>query len=98
MTAAHPKTVRLERVDDGTGMPQATLVNVCRMCGKTHRLEHVFTLKKWEEWLSVYALGGVRVHNFWPELTPAEREEFLLSGTCDACWRQRFVPPPEVDA
>ena len=68
----------------------AVLVNTCPFCGQVHE-SPVFTLKKWDAWLLAHARGA-HVQGFWPELSPAEREEFFVSGICDACWPK---DPPE---
>lgn len=73
------------RIDRGA---HVQLLNTCISCGKT-RKSPVFTAKKWEAWKRARA-QGVHVQSFWPELTPAEREEFFISGMCDACWRRTF--------
>ena len=68
----------------------AALVNTCPCCGRV-RESPVFTKKKWDAWLHARAKGA-HVQGFWPELSPAEREEFFISGVCDACWPK---DPPE---
>lgn len=77
-------TCTLKRMRPG----HAVLVHVCPFCGQVHE-SPVFTTKKWEAWLRARAQGA-HVQNFWPELSPAEREEFFLSGMCDACWKKTF--------
>lgn len=61
------------------------LENVCFSCGETHRLE--VPDGKMAEWAEARK-AGMHVQDFWPELTPAEREEFFISGMCDACWKK----------
>lgn len=61
------------------------LENVCFSCGETHRLE--VPDAKMAEWAEARK-AGTRVQDFWPELTPAQREEFFISGMCDACWKE----------
>lgn len=83
MTGASPRTT-LKVVDHGRNrknIAHAVLVNVCPCCGQAHE-SHMFTVKKWEAWLRAHAQGA-HVQGFWPELSPAEREEFFI---CDACW------------
>lgn len=88
---------KLKLVDRGRNRKQiahATLVNTCVSCGETHEMSTIFTVKKWNAWLEKRKLG-VHVQAFWPELSPAEREEFFISGVCDACWRKLFPPEDE---
>lgn len=60
------------------------LTHVCPKCREVHTLEVPDDkMAKWP------AFDGP-VQSFWPELTPAQREEFFLSGTCDACWKKIF--------
>lgn len=73
----------------------AALVNTCPFCGRVHE-SPVFTLKKWDAWLRARAQGA-HVQGFWPELSPAEREEFFVSGMCDACWKRTFTETEEED-
>lgn len=84
----------LARVGIGR-VPHFQLVNTCAFCGETHR-SPVFTAKKWEAWKRARAQGA-HVQSFWPEMTPAEREEFFVSGMCDACWRKTFAETGEGD-
>lgn len=70
------------------GTAHAALVNTCPFCGQVHE-SPVFTKKKREAWLEARERGA-HVQSFWPELAPAEREEFFLSGMCDACWKKTF--------
>ena len=93
MTGASPNA-SLERVDLGR-VAHVALVNRCPMCGETHK-SAVFTRKKWKAWLRAFA-QGVHVQSFWPELLPDEREEFFISGVCDACWRKTLPPEEEED-
>lgn len=87
MTGASPyATVKVvdcgrNRKDDIAHM---ALVNVCPCCGQTHE-SSLFTVRKWMKWLLAHAQGA-HVQGFWPELSPAEREEFFISGVCAACW------------
>lgn len=94
MTGASP-CASLERVDIGK-VDHVALVNRCPMCGETHR-STVFTEKKWVAWLVAFS-RGVHVQSFWPELSPAEREEFFISGVCDTCWMKTLPPEEEDDA
>jgi hypothetical protein len=73
----------------------AVLVNTCPFCGQVHE-SPVFTLKKWDAWLEARKRGA-HVQSFWPELSPAEREEFFVSGVCDACWKRTFTETEEED-
>lgn len=83
-------------VEVGLGrVPHLQLVNTCVFCGETHG-SPVFTAKKWEAWKGARARGA-HVQDFWPELSPAEREEFFVSGMCDACWRKTFAETEEGD-
>ena len=66
------------------GVERAVLVNTCPCCGQTHE-SSAFTMGKWDAWLEARKRGA-HVQTFWPELPPAEREEFFISGICDACW------------
>lgn len=68
---------------------RAFLVNTCPCCGGTHRLE--VPGAKAARWAEARR-AGTRVQDFWPELSPAQREEFFISGVCDACWPK---DPPE---
>lgn len=87
MTGASPRaTVKV--VDCGrdrrNDIAHMALVNVCPCCGQTHE-SPVFTVRKWGAWLEARKRGA-HVQGFWPEFSPAEREEFFISGICDACW------------
>ena len=86
MTGASPRAA-LKVVDRGRNrndIAHAVLVNVCPCCGQTHE-SSLFTAKKWEAWLLAFSRGA-HVQSFWPEMSPAEREEFFISGVCDKCW------------
>lgn len=80
MTGAHAPGAALKALRP----THAVLVNTCPFCGRV-RESPVFTSRKWDAWLRARAKGA-SVQGFWPELSPAEREEFFISGVCDACW------------
>ena len=90
MTGDHAPSAKLKSVRT----THAALVNTCPFCGQVHE-SPVFTRAKWETWLRAHAQGA-HVQSFWPELSPAEREEFFVSGMCDACWKKTF-PETEED-
>lgn len=88
MTGDHAPSAELKPVRAA----HAALVNTCPLCGQVHE-SPAFTLGKWDAWRRARARGA-HVQGFWPELSPAEREEFFISGICDACWPK---DPPEED-
>lgn len=89
MIGDHAPSAELKAVREA----HAALVNVCPYCGQTHE-SSVFTKKKWDAWLEARKRGA-HVQGFWPELSPAEREEFFISGMCDACWKRTFTETEE---
>lgn len=88
VTGASPRAT-LKVVDRGRNrknIAHAVLVSVCPCCGRTHE-SPVFTVKKRDAWVDAWRRGvHVQGFCFWPELSPAEREEFFISGICDKCW------------
>lgn len=60
----------------------AAVENVCGVCGGRHVL-HV-DARKLDGWRAARKMGA-HVQDCWTELTPAEREEFFVTGVCDAC-------------
>lgn len=68
------------------------VANTCTVCGETHEIN--MTLKKWGAWLRAKTQGR-HVQHFWTELSPAEREEFFISGVCGTCWEQVFSEDDE---
>lgn len=59
------------------------LKNTCIVCGETHALQ--VDERKLDGRRSARKMGA-HVQDYWTELTPAEREEFFISGICGACW------------
>lgn len=71
--------------EDGT--PAGRLLHRCPECGEVHALD--VDPAKLVRWTTEYpALPHVRY--FWPEVSPAEREEFFMSGICGRCWNRMF--------
>lgn len=64
------------------GMPVGRLLHRCPECGELHTLDvDPVRLRKW---LAEYP-ALPHVQDYWPELSPAEREEFFMTGTCGKC-------------
>lgn len=62
----------------------AVVENTCIVCGERHALQ--VDARKLDGWRAARRELGVHVQDYWTELTPAEREEFFISGICGACW------------
>ena len=71
------------------------LRNVCPVCGQTHLLNHSISERRLGAWSRAME-AGAHIQGFWTELTPAQREEFFISGVCDACWGRLFPPEETV--
>lgn len=55
----------------------------CRLCGRGHRM--VF-----DESLFGRVVAGEHVQDVFPEMSPADRELYFISGTCGSCWDRMF--------
>lgn len=62
-----------------TTTSMTTITGQCPMC------DHVESLNVPTEAVTAYRAGAYAQDAFW-FLTPAEREFFLISGTCGPCW------------
>lgn len=69
----------------------AAVGNVCGVCGGRHVL-HVDA--RWPDGWRAARKIGARVQDCWTEPASAEREEFFVTGVCDAC-RKRLKAPQE---
>ena len=55
----------------------------CRLCGRVHRM--VFDESRFDR-----VLSGEHVQDVFPDMSPADRELFFISGTCGSCWDDIF--------
>lgn len=64
------------------------LTVVCPSCGA----ETVTDLPgaKFDVWKDLPPYDRPHVQDFWPELTPSQRETCFMSGICDRCWNAMF--------
>lgn len=67
--------------DDG-GKPVGRILHRCPECKELHVLD--VDHRKLERWTTLDERPHVQA--YWPELSPAEREEFFMSGICGKCW------------
>ena len=61
------------------------VVATCRDCHVTFRSPKI-TQKQYDD----IVLHGKHVQDVLPYWSPAEREMFFISGTCDDCWKKMF--------
>jgi hypothetical protein len=57
----------------------------CILCGREYESDKTLTKEQLE-----MIESGTYVQDVLPDWTPAERELFFISGTCDACWRDLY--------
>lgn len=74
-------------VPDDSGKPVGRMLHRCPECGEGHVLD--VDPAKLVKWTTEHAALPY-VQDFWPEISPAEREEFFVSGTCGRCWDRMF--------
>lgn len=86
MSRAFSENTDFEIVQDGLGNPVGRLLHRCPECGEGHVLD--VDPRKLERWAALDRRPHVQ--DYWPELTPAEREEYFMSGICGRCWDETF--------
>lgn len=90
MTGPFSENTDFELVPGDSGKPVGRMLHRCPECGELHVLD----VDPWK--LERWTMLDERPHvqDYWPELSPAEREEFFMTGTCGKCWDRMFKEEP----
>ena len=90
MTRTFSVDTDFELVPDDSGKPVGRMLHRCPECRELHVLD--VDPAKLERWMALDERPHVQ--DYWPELSPAEREEFFMTGTCSTCWDRMFKEEP----